>query len=528
MVQLRDSERTLFGNVAPAGRVGLALAWRSAGNRFTIALMTAIFNSYCLHGLNAIPIQLEVEVSKGMPYFAVIGMAGTSVQEAKERVRSAMMASGFKFPLTRKIVNLAPAEVPKSGSHFDLAIALGLMIESAELPPAPHNTMVIGELGLEGGVKGVSGVLPGVLFARDSGFGRVVLPAANLKEASLVDGIELVPVKSLREACQFFLDGTLCNKTGDVHADFEPANYPLDFADISGHAAAKRALLVAAAGGHHVLMTGPPGSGKSLLAQTFPSLLPQLSKPELLEVLKIYSIAGKTINHINMSRPFRNVHHTCTPFGLIGGGTEFVPGEISLAHHGVLFMDEFPEFQRATLEMLREPLESGVISLRRGTKASSFPCKFQMIAAMNPCPCGHYGDCEKVCRCGAAQIARYQSKVSGPILDRIDIQIEVPRIPYDELQNAKNISSAEMRNMVLQSQKVQHVLGRDLSSKQIKQVRMDCDAEEILRRATKQFALSGRGVHRTIKVARTIASLDGLEQIYPEHVMEALQYRLVA
>lgn len=494
--------------------------------------MAVSFKTHCLQGLSVLPVNLEVDVTRGMPLFSIIGMAGTSVQEAKERVRSAIVHSGYKFPLNRKIVNLAPAELRKSGSHFDVAIALGFLVTSGQISPLPRDVMVIGELGLEGGVRAVSGILPAVVFAREQGMRQVVLPVANLKEASLVEGIELVPVKSLREVIGHFEGEERAEAR--VEVDFEANVYAWDFGDISGHSAAKRALLIAAAGGHHVLMSGPPGSGKSMLSRSFLSILPPLSREELLEVLKIYSVAGHTIKHVNFGRPFRRVHHSCSTFGLIGGGVNLMPGEISLAHRGVLFMDEFPEFARGTLEALRAPLEEKELVLRRGSVLSSFPCQFQLIAAMNPCPCGHYGDSVKACSCGAAQVARYRSKVSGPIMDRIDLHIEVPRIPFDELSEKSVRSSAEMRAEVIEARERQrarlkeygYFTNHEMSSRLVKAEKLDAVTEELLRRATDQHGLSGRGVYRLIKVARTIADLDGVEQVKADHLMEALQYRL--
>ena len=316
--------------------------------------MPANLLSYGLSGITAFPVHVEVEVSRGMPYFGVIGMAGTSVKESRDRVKSAIQQSGLTFPMTRKIVNLAPAEMSKRGSHFDVAIAVGLLIAAGQIGAPNKDVMLLGELGLEGGVRGVTGILPGLQLAKAEGIREVILPAANLEEASIVDGINLIPVKSLKEVVKHLTEEARAPQRMEV--DLEEPELPWNFADISGHSAAKRALMIAAAGGHHVLMTGPPGSGKSILARCFPGLLPPLSRKEALEVLTMRSVAGENHTRLRTDRPFRRVHHSCTPIGMIGGGSVLHPGEVSLAHRGVLYMDELPELSRKTLEMLREPL----------------------------------------------------------------------------------------------------------------------------------------------------------------------------
>src|SRR3989338_4119972 len=318
--------------------------------------MATLFPSYCLQGLSVLPVSVEVDVTQGMPVFNIIGMAGTSVQEAKDRVRGAITSSGFKFPLTRKVVNLAPADLVKHGSHFDLPIALGFLAASEQLPPVPDGVLVLGELGLDGSLRPVQGLLPGLLFAREQGVEEVIVPVENLCEASLVEGVTFYGARNLREVVEHFSGKKLLPWEGEDSGWV--ASLPLvDFADISGQTAAKRALLVAAAGGHHVLMSGPPGSGKSLLAEAFRSILPPLSKDELLEVLRIHSVAGRNLGPLSLNRPFRSVHARTTRHGLLGGGADLAPGEVSLAHRGILFMDEFPEFDREVLESLREPLE---------------------------------------------------------------------------------------------------------------------------------------------------------------------------
>ncbi len=354
--------------------------------------MAISLQSYCLHGLSAFPVMVEVDVASGMPMFSIIGMAGTSVQEAKDRVRSAMVSSGYKFPLTRKIVNLAPAELPKHGSHFDLPMALGFLVASEQMPELAQGVMALGELSLDGALKPVKGILPGVLFAKEHGVKEVILPYENLEEASLVEGVTLFPAGHLREVVGHFGGQRLESAHGSERSggDMGKLGFAegVDFSDISGHTAAKRALLVAAAGGHHVLMSGPPGSGKSLLAQAFLSVLPPLSREELLEVWRVYSVAGHGVQKWGGARPLRSVHHRASSYVLLGGGNDLQPGEVSLAHRGVLFMDEFPEFEREALEALREPLEAHRISFKRGKVSCEYPCKFQLVAAMNPCPCG--------------------------------------------------------------------------------------------------------------------------------------------
>lgn len=494
--------------------------------------MAILFPSYCLQGLSVLPVSVEVDVSPGMPVFNIIGMAGTSVQEAKDRVRAAITSSGFKFPLTRKVVNLAPADVVKHGSHFDLPMALGFLTAGEQLPPVPDGVLVLGELGLEGSLRPVQGLLPGLLWAREQGVEEVVLPVENLREASLVEGVTFYGARNLREVVEHFSGRKLLPWEGQE--DYVASLPPVDFADISGQTAAKRALLVAAAGMHHVIMSGPPGSGKSLLAEALRSILPPLSKDELLEVLRIHSVAGRNLGPLSLSRPFRSVHCRTTRHGLLGGGADLAPGEVSLAHQGILFMDEFPEFDREVLESLREPLERREMTMRYGKRSSSYPCQVQLIATMNPCPCGYYGDEQKPCTCTAAQVSRYQNKVSGPLLDRIDLHLHVPRLPYEEFKLSALESSASLQAKVLEARERQRArlaphglsTNQEMTPKLLKEIRLDIKTEELLKTAAKYHSLSGRGIHRILKVARTIADLDKKDWIEAGHMMEALQYRV--
>ena len=496
--------------------------------------MAIVLSSYSLIGITALPVKIEVEVSSGMPIFSIIGMAGTSVQEAKDRIRSAIQHFGFRFPLTRKVVNLAPAELHKQGSHFDLPIALGFLMATEQMGLIGKDVLVIGELGLNGEVRPVRGAFLATLFAKENGFKELVLPRENLAEASLVDGVDLIPVTSLEEAVNHFCKARRIPEK--VQMDAVDFAWPLDFSDIAGHSSVKRAMLVAGAGNHHVLFNGPPGSGKSLIAQTFPSILPALSKEETMQVLRVHSVAGDTLHSVELRRPFRSVHHRATAFQLFGGGPALSPGEVSLAHRGVLFMDELPEFDRSVLEGMREPMERKTLTMRFGHHACEYPCQFQMIATQNPCPCGHLGDPEKRCVCSGAEISRYKRKVSGPILDRIDIHTEVPRLPYEDFKLGGNENSAQMRERICDARARQMarnvgtgndaiLTNQEMTPRMIKAERLDLKSEDLLATATKHYALSGRGVHRTIKIARTIADLEGSSWISYEHLMEALQYR---
>lgn len=488
--------------------------------------------TYRLRGLEALPVHMEVDVGPGMPVFSIVGMAGTSVQEAKDRVRSAMAASGFRFPLTRKIVNLAPAEVSKSGSHFDLPMALGLLIASGQVPSCERKILVLGELGLDGSVRGVKGVLSALMMAREVSVSEVILPVENLREAGLVEGLRVFGVSSLKEAVEALACEALPGQRVMEEVNLVESFSGTDFADISGHSAVKRALLVAAAGGHHLAMSGPPGSGKSLLAEAFPGLLPRLSREELLEVLQIHGLVAA--GGVSGQRPFRAVHSRITPFMLLGGGPGLVPGEVTLAHRGVLFMDEFAEFDRSVLEGLRGPLEGRPLHMRSGRESAVFPCQFQLLAASNLCPCGFYGDREKACTCSAAELARYARRLSGPIVDRLDLCVDVPRLPYDDFRVEAAESSEALRAKVEAARERMRArlegeglfVNQELTPKLLKAERLDLGCQEFLSRAVKTYALSGRAVHRILKVGRTLADLEGCDWIQKGHLVEAAQYRL--